>query len=173
MVGSDWGSMSTGGFVCQDEGSGCAAQLRLRDNAESLPRGFRLLQALRTASRTQRVLRRRSRWSILNGFEAVECCYRRTSPRGRPILDRVDDVRGLDLSHGIRTLPAECSEGCRVYSRWKGCWWYSFTTRNRRGGKSAGQCSRQPSDARTRSSACDCVFWKLLRALKGLRLKGR
>lgn len=96
--------MSTGGFVCQDEGSGCAAQFRLRDNAESLPRGFRLLQALRTASRTQRVLRRRSRWSSLNDFEAVECCYRRTSLRGRPILAKDDDVRGLNLSHGIRTL---------------------------------------------------------------------
>lgn len=37
MVGSDWGSVNTGGFVCQDEGSGSAAQIWLRDRAESLP----------------------------------------------------------------------------------------------------------------------------------------
>lgn len=42
MVGSDWGSMDTGGFVCQDEGSGSAAQFWLRDNAESLPELFGL-----------------------------------------------------------------------------------------------------------------------------------
>ena len=42
MVGSDWGLLNMGGFVCQDEGSGSAAQFWLRDNTESLPQMYGL-----------------------------------------------------------------------------------------------------------------------------------